>query len=61
MAYSIIQQGDTVQTYMIEAMCDLRDDVQTLPTSWASGSSCLVIEDSSVWMLGLDKQWHELL
>ena len=58
--YTIIQQGDTVQTYILEIMCDARQDVETLPTHWASGSSCLVIEDSSVWVLGIDKEWHEL-
>jgi len=59
MSYSIIQQGDTVQTYIKQVVCDTVAEVQELPTDWASGSSCIVIEDSSLWMLGNDKQWHE--
>ena len=58
--YTIIQQGDTVQNYILEVACDSRTDVTNLPTNWASGSTCIVIEDSSVWMLGNDKIWHEL-
>lgn len=58
--YSIKQQGDTVQTYVIEAVADTRADIASLPTTWAVGSTCLVIEDSSVWILGNDLIWHEL-
>lgn len=59
--YSIIQQGDTVQTYVMEVVVDTRAEIDTLPTDWAAGSSCLVIEDSSVFMLGNDGHWHELM
>ena len=45
--YSIKQQGETVQTYVIEAVADTRADIASLPTTWAVGSTCLVIEDSS--------------
>ena len=58
--YSIKQQGDTVQTYVIEAVADTRADIASLPTTWAVGSTCLVIEDSSVWIIGNDLIWHEL-
>ena len=58
--YRITQQGDTVQNGVIEAVVDYIADVTSLPTSWEAGSSCLVIEDSSVWMLGLDGAWHEI-
>ena len=58
--YSIKQQGDTVQSYVIEAVADTRADNARLPTTWAVGSTCLVIEDSSVWILGNDLIWHEL-
>ena len=58
--YSIKQQGDTVQTYVIEAIADTRADIASLPTTWAVGSTCLVIEDSSVWIIGNDLIWHEL-
>lgn len=58
--YSIKQQGDTVQTYVIEAVADTRADIASLPTTWAVGRAGLVIEDSSVWILGNDLIWHEL-
>lgn len=58
--YTIIQQGDTVQTYVLEVVVDNRSDVETLPKTWTPGSSCIAIEDSSAWMLGNDKEWHEL-
>lgn len=50
--YSIKQQGDTVQSYVIEAVAD----IASLPTTWAVGSTCLII----VWILGNDLIWHEL-
>lgn len=58
--YSIIQQGDTVESYVIECVCDTREDIVTLPTTWKTGSSCMVIEDSSVFMLNSNKEWVEL-
>ena len=58
--YSIKQQGDTVQTYVIEAVADTRADIASLPTTWAVGSTCLIIEDSSVWILGNNLIWQEL-
>lgn len=58
--YTIIQQSDTVTTYLMEAVVDNRSDIAELPTSWLSGSSCLCLEDSSVWMLSNEKTWQEL-
>lgn len=58
--YKITRQGNTEQTYVIEAVCDNLTDITTLPTNWEVGSTCIVIEDSSVWMLGNDKNWHKL-
>ena len=59
--YNIKQQGDTVQNGIIEYVADTRDDIKNIPTILGQmGSTCLVIEDSSVWILGSDKNWHEL-
>ena len=58
--YNIKQQGDTVQNGVIEFVADTRADIDEIPTNWAMGSTCLVIEDSSVWILGSDKIWHEI-
>lgn len=60
MDYTIIQQGDTVQNGIIAAACDYDSQIANLPTDWIPGSTCIVLESSSVWMLGLDKTWHEL-
>ena len=61
MAYSVIQQGDTVQYNVYNVVCDTLQDKEELPTDkWNSGSTCIVLEDSSVWMLGNDSVWHEV-
>ena len=58
--YNIKQQGDTVQNGIVEFVADTRADIDTISTNWEMGSTCLIIEDSSVWILGSDKQWHEI-
>ena len=58
--YNIIRQGDTDQYDLMSYMCDNRIDIKTLPTNCCAGSTCIVIEDSSVWMLGTDKGWHKI-
>ena len=58
--YNITRQGDTDQYNLMSYMCDNRTDIETLPTDCNAGSPCIVIEDSSVWMLGTDKTWKEL-
>lgn len=58
--YNITRQGDTDQYDMMSYMADLRSDIETLPTDCAAGSTCIVIEDSSVWMLGTNRVWTEL-
>lgn len=61
MAYGVIQQGDTVQYNVYDVVCDTLQDKDELPTDkWNPGSTCVVLEDSSVWMLGNDLIWHEL-
>lgn len=53
----------------VEVIADYRSDVDNtevseetpkVPTHYGAGSTCFVIEDSSVWMLGNDAKWHEL-
>ena len=63
MSYSVIQQGDTVQYGVYEVVCDSLEDINTLPTEWASGSSAIVVEgegQTSVFMLGVDKVWRQI-
>ncbi|MBQ7821311.1 MAG: hypothetical protein IJ391_03410 [Clostridia bacterium] len=49
-----------------EFVCDTRADVDNLPTQFTekdkcpTGSTALVIDDSSVWMLNSEGVWKEL-
>lgn len=60
MASVVYKNGDNTPSNVVEIVTDLVSDIATLDTSYGSGSTCLVIEDSSVYMLGPDKVWHEL-
>ena len=58
-----ISQGEDILYNIIELSADKRSDVEEgtlMPSHCAPGSTCFVIEDSSVWMLGSDG-WHELV
>ncbi len=58
--YRIIANGEDVQQSVVEIVADLLADIADLPTNVSPGSDCIVLEDSSVWMLGSDNVWHEL-
>lgn len=58
--FDIIKQD---RGYVIEFVADSPNDIKNLPTHMpqcAPGSTCLCISDSSVWMLGSDRIWHEI-
>ena len=58
--YKVIRNGDTTQFSVVEIVADTLADIDNIPTKFGVGSDCIVLEDSSVWMLGNDRQWHEL-
>jgi len=60
MGYSSYQNSDNVVPYYMAFVADMLTDVNKLPTNCAPGSTCIVIENSSLWMLGTDNQWHEM-
>ena len=60
MAYRIIANGEDVQNDVVEIVVDTRNEINDLPTTYGIGSDAIVIQDSSVWMLGNDSEWHEL-
>ena len=60
MAYKVIRNGDITQSDVVEVIADTLADISDLETNFGVGSDCIVLEDSSVWMLGNDKVWHEL-
>lgn len=63
---NVVAQRGEVEAYVMELIADKVSDVaETLETQYnlktcAAGSTCIVIENSSVWMLGNDGHWHEL-
>lgn len=60
MAYTAYQNSDNIVPYYQDIVADSLSDINTLPTDSAPGSTCLVLEDSSVWVLGSDRVWHEV-
>jgi len=60
MTSTVIRNADTTQSSVVEIVADTLQDLNELSTDYGIGSDCIVLENSSVWMLGNDKQWHEL-
>ena len=58
--YKVIANGEDVQQSVVEIVADTLADINILPVIYSPGSDCIVLEDSSVWMLGNDKIWHQL-
>lgn len=59
-SYSSYQNSDNIAPYYAALIADTTDDVDGLPVEFAPGSTCIVIEDSSLWILGNDKIWHQI-
>ena len=59
---TITKQSGKETVYVTEFVADTLSDIISLPhlESVAAGSSCFVIENSSVYMLGNDNIWHEI-
>ena len=60
MAFRITVNGNNIQSSVVEIVADTVADVADLPTDVGVGSDCIVLENSSVYMLGSDLIWHEL-
>ena len=58
MVFYVTQHGDTAYG-ITELVVDKREDIKDISKNCSPGSSCMVIEDSSIWMLGSDG-WHEI-
>lgn len=59
----ITAQRGEVEAYVMELVADTLEDIANLKDQYptvAVGSTCICIEDSSVWMLGGDRSWHEI-
>lgn len=59
---NIMKQSGKETTYVTEFVVDLLEDISNLPISPAvsPGSVAIVLENSSVYMLGNDNTWKEL-
>lgn len=60
MAYSSYQNSDNIVPYYAALVADYLADIEKIPIDFAIGSTCLVIEDSSLWILGNDRKWHKI-
>lgn len=58
--YNIMNQSGKTAYNLLELIADSREDIADLPTTCTPGSTCLVIEDSSVWVLGSSNEWKEI-
>lgn len=60
--YAATKTGGEITAYVMEFVVDNLSDIDTLPVSpkCAPGSSCLVLENSSVWILGIDNIWKQI-
>ena len=57
---NIIKQGGDEIAYVKEFVADTIADIASLPTNCAPGSSCFILENSSVWMLNSNNVWQEI-
>lgn len=58
--YRITTNGQNVASDIAEIIIDTVADLENVPTDFGSGSSLLCLEDSSVYVLGIDKEWHKI-
>lgn len=59
---SYISQGGDVSYRVSELIADKRFEIENnidIPKDCAPGSTCIVAEDGSVWLLGSDR-WYEM-
>ena len=59
--YAITKQADKTQTYVQELIADTTADIDSIPTTGLKpGSTVIVLEDSTVYMLNTEKEWKKL-
>jgi hypothetical protein len=60
---NITKQSDKESYKVIEYVADTTSDINDLPTDMSkvsAGSTCFVIEDSSVYMLNSQGEWKQI-
>ena len=59
--YKITKQADRTTPYVVEIVVDSVGDAEKIKTdTYAPGSTIIVLEDSSVYMLSNKKEWKKL-
>lgn len=58
--YSQVKSSDKTERYVVELVVDSGTDIDTLPTHYAPGSTCIVANESRVFILNNSKEWVEL-
>lgn len=59
--YHIIKSADRSAPYVTELVADTDADVQNIPVDlYDPGTTCIVIENSTVYMLNTQKEWKLL-
>lgn len=60
---SMYKQNDNISAYVSEFVCDTEDDIKDLPTERNKvypGSTCLVAENSEVYILNASRVWVKI-
>ena len=58
---TVTQNGNSIQSSVVELVADTLQDLDEAPVDYYGvGSNCIVLEDSSVWVLGNDRFWHQI-
>lgn len=58
--FDVYKQNDNISAYVTEYVADTEADIADLPTTVYPGSTCIVTETSSVYMLSANHQWVKL-
>ncbi len=59
--HKVYRNGDNTLAKVVEIVADTDQDIEDLPKKEiAPGSTCLIIANSNVYMLGSDLEWHLL-
>lgn len=58
--FAQIKSKDTTSPNVVELIADTASDIDSLPTYYSPGSTCIVTEGSRVFILNNNKEWVEL-
>lgn len=58
--YNIIKEGDTTNYKVTELVLDSPEDIATLPTNVAPGSTAICISTAEVYIMNNSGEWKSL-